>query len=42
MTGNLPAVAEMAIVATHADDVVSVNLHHELQHANVPAAATLT
>ena len=42
MTGNLPAFAEMAIVAMRARDAVSVNLHRKLQHANVPAAATLS
>jgi hypothetical protein len=42
MTGNLPALAEMAIVAMRANEVLSVNLHHRLLHANVPAAATLS
>jgi hypothetical protein len=42
MTGNLPALGEIAAVAMHDRDVVWVNLHRRLQRANVPAAATLT
>ena len=42
MTGNLPALAEIATVAMRDHDVVWVNLHRSLQRANVPAAATLT
>ena len=42
MTGNLPALGEVAAVAMHDRDVVWVNLHRRLQHANVPTAATLT
>jgi hypothetical protein len=42
MTGNLPALGEIATVAMRVRDVVWVNLHRRLQHANVPAAATLT
>jgi hypothetical protein len=42
MTRNLPALGEVAAVAMHDRDVVRVNLHRRLQHANVPAAATLT
>jgi hypothetical protein len=41
MTGNLPALGEIATVAMRDRDVW-VNLHRRLQHANVPAAATLT
>jgi len=42
MTRNLPALGEVTAVAMHDRDVVWVNLHRRLQHANVPAAATLT
>jgi len=33
---------EAAILATRAPRRVFVNLHRKLQHANVPAATTLT
>lgn len=42
MTRNLPTLGEIATVAMRDRDVVRANLHRRLQHANVPAAATLT